>query len=127
MRFTKKKRGGYEAAEDGKFANYNTEMDRSRRVLRALRSAVTEEEKVAAFKQLMEFTLTSAFEVRTDRTRRAILQKINEARSIPMYAPLIPLMDEAVAYIESIPESDIVGGKRRKTKKSRKTRKNYRK
>lgn len=116
MRDTKKSRGGFKTNEEGKFARYDTEIDRLRRALRDLQNAVTSEEKVAAFKQWLEFVLLSNVSIRARNMRRTITQKIREARAIPLYAPLIPLMDEVVTYMNSIPSYQITAGKRKTIK-----------
>jgi hypothetical protein len=116
-----KKYGGFETDESGKFARATTEINILRDALRAVESAPTDIEKAEKAKVVLELLLFSRVAIRNRRFRATVRQKLEQFWDVPEMFEDRRLITQVMEYLNSIPESEIVGGKKRRS--TRKTRK----
>ena len=119
-----RKRGGFETDESGKFARQTTEINNIRDALRGVDSAPTKPEKIEKAKVLLEILLFSKVAIRNRRFRDIVRHKLEQFWDEPDMLDHRRLIGQVYTYLDSIPESEIVGGKkRRSTRKTRRHRK----
>lgn len=118
-----RKRGGYTSDQHGRYANTETEIERVNEVSGALVRATvdggTEAQKIEAFRRYLQVILRTNFLVKHRGFRSVLRSKLEEIRGAQYLSELRPLVDEVEAYLDSIPESDLVGGKRHTRKNKR--------
>ncbi len=123
--------GGFETDDSGKFMRQRTEINTLRDALRAVESAPTKPEKAEKAKEMLELLLFSKFAIRNRRFRDTVRHKLEQFWDEPEMFEHRRLVGQVMEYLDSIPESEITGGKRRKrTRKyliKKKLRKTYRK
>ncbi len=115
MRRTRK-RGGFETDESGKFARQTTEINNIRDALRAVDSAPTNPEKIVKAKELLEILLFSKVAIRNRRFRDTVRHKLEQFWDEPDMFEHRRLIGQVMEYLNSIPESQITGGKRTQKK-----------
>ena len=116
MRRTRK-RGGYISDEHGRYANRATEIARFREAIRRVDEAVGEAEKAAATVEFLQVALSSNVAIRRRAFRDVLRSKLEAMWDRPSMLEHRRLISQVSAYLDSIPESEIVGGKRTHTRK----------
>ena len=124
--------GGFETDDSGKFLRKTTEIAAIRNAMNAVESAPTRPEKAEKAKELLELLLFSKSAIRRRSFREVARQKLEYFWDVPEMYEHRRLISQVIEYINSIPESEIVGGKLIKTRKRKQTkrikrRKTYRK
>jgi len=122
MRRTRK-RGGYVSDEHGRYANRETEVARLREALRRVDEASGEAEKAAASVEFLEIVLRSNVAIKRRGFRDVLQSKLEGMWDRPSMLEHRRLIGDVYTYLDSIPESEIVGGGKRKIR----TRKVHRK
>lgn len=93
-----------------------------------LSNARDPEEKYAAVEKYIDFVKNSKVMVKSRAFREKVLRFFDDVgESSGLYVPLFPKMREAYRYVKSIPEGELVAGRRRKSRRARKTMRRHRK